>query len=219
MNDLVAKFNALEVRERLLIAFAGAAILFFLVDSFFSAPLEMNARRLRTQIDDALEELEMEQVEIDELMIASESTEARPEDRGELLTRQLRSAEEQIKQRLETYIPPSRLPELLRDMLAGTDRLTLIAAQKIPPAPISPQEQESQPFGIIQESREGLFRHGLRLEFEGGFADTVAYLQRIEALPWRIFWAGVDYRVEAHPLARVVVEIYTLGKQEEWISG
>ena len=54
-------------------------------------------------------------------------------------------------------------------------------------------------------------RYELRLELEGSYLGTLRYLRALEALPWKFFWESVDYEVIEYPLARVTLQIYTLG--------
>lgn len=70
---------------------------------------------------------------------------------------------------------------------------------------------------LPDEAQEGtedgdhpLYRHGVKLSFTSDYFATMAYLQKIEALPWRLFWDKLDYQVTTYPKAEVTLTIHTL---------
>jgi len=64
-----------------------------------------------------------------------------------------------------------------------------------------------------------LYRHGLRITMTGSFFDIQAYLDSIEQLPKKFYWQVFDYQMQTYPTAEVVMEIYTLSINKEFIRG
>lgn len=64
-----------------------------------------------------------------------------------------------------------------------------------------------------------LYRHGLRITMTGAFFDIQAYLDSIEQLPKKFYWEIFDYQMQEYPTAEVVMEIYTLSINKEFIRG
>ncbi|PKH05153.1 glucose-6-phosphate isomerase [Moritella sp. Urea-trap-13] len=64
-----------------------------------------------------------------------------------------------------------------------------------------------------------LYRHGLRITMTGAFFDIQAYLDSIEQLPKKFYWEVFDYQMQTYPTAEVVMEIYTLSINKEFIRG
>ena len=64
-----------------------------------------------------------------------------------------------------------------------------------------------------------LYRHGLRITMTGAFFDIQAYLDSIEQLPKKFYWQVFDYQMQKYPTAEVVMEIYTLSINKEFIRG
>lgn len=64
-----------------------------------------------------------------------------------------------------------------------------------------------------------LYRHGLRIKMAGAFFDIQAYLDSIEQLPKKFYWEVFDYQMQEYPTAEVVMEIYTLSINKEFIRG
>jgi len=64
----------------------------------------------------------------------------------------------------------------------------------------------------LETSLEGsaLFQHPLQLQFKGDYFNTLAYLDRLEKLPWELYWDSLEYRVDAYPEATITVKFYLL---------
>lgn len=56
----------------------------------------------------------------------------------------------------------------------------------------------------------GVFKHAVVIQLEGSYFDVVDYLSALENLPWKFYWAELDYRVIDYPKAIVTLEVYTL---------
>ena len=105
-------------------------------------------------------------------------------------------------------IPAREMPAVLEALLSRSASLHMLALTSLKPEPLMAGEQ-----------RVNLFRHGIRLQLEGGYFDVYQYLKALEALPRHFYWKGFDYRVVEHPKAAVAMEIYTLSTSKEFIRG
>jgi MSHA biogenesis protein MshJ len=65
-----------------------------------------------------------------------------------------------------------------------------------------------------------LYRHGLRLQLQGGYFDLLSYLQAIQGSGWMLNWDSLDYRVgKAGPgQAQISLKLYTLSRQAGWVG-
>jgi MSHA biogenesis protein MshJ len=63
-----------------------------------------------------------------------------------------------------------------------------------------------------------LYRHGVELQLEGGYADLLAYLQSLEALPQRLLWGALTVQVDQHPRVRMTLRLYTLSPRANWVE-
>ena len=63
-----------------------------------------------------------------------------------------------------------------------------------------------------------VYKHPLRLEFEGDYFEVQAYLAELESSDWDFGWRRLDYVVTDHPVAEVTLEIETLSQQKSWIG-
>jgi MSHA biogenesis protein MshJ len=63
-----------------------------------------------------------------------------------------------------------------------------------------------------------LYRHTVELGVEGSYADLLAYLQALEALPHKLLWGPLKLDVERHPNVLLKLEVYTLSPQTAWVE-
>ena len=63
-----------------------------------------------------------------------------------------------------------------------------------------------------------LYRHGVELQLEGDFFETLRYLQALEELPWQILWGSLTYEVETFPRASITLRLNTLSTNAGWIG-
>jgi MSHA biogenesis protein MshJ len=76
----------------------------------------------------------------------------------------------------------------------------------------------AQAEAAAKASEVGLYRHGVRLVFEGDYLTTMAFLESLEQKSWRFFWQSLQYDVEQYPKARVTLTLYTLSPERAWLG-
>jgi len=63
-----------------------------------------------------------------------------------------------------------------------------------------------------------VFVHGIVLEFQGSFLDTLKYLRFLEDVSGSFFWDSISFNREEWPTARITLEIHTLSTEEGFIG-
>ncbi|OSM01712.1 putative MSHA biogenesis protein, MshJ [Magnetofaba australis IT-1] len=111
------------------------------------------------------------------------------------------------QQALTGALNPDGTPKSLGGLLTATMQATGMAMG----ADGAAQAQE-------QQKASGVFRHGVKIEFQGSYADTREFLRRIEALPWTLFWDELDYKVDQFPGARIVMVVYAISREQEFLG-
>jgi MSHA biogenesis protein MshJ len=118
---------------------------------------------------------------------------------------------------------------MLESMLHESADLKLISLKNIPAAPLFDKEAAEQKSTVDESDGEqdnknqtkdvfGLYRHGIRMVFQGNYMKSMDYLQKLEQLPWKFYWQNFDYQVEKHPKAIITLNIYTLSTSQWWIG-
>ena len=114
----------------------------------------------------------------------------------------------ELKAQTVDLIPAHEMPLVLEALLSRSANLHMLALSSLEPTPLMAGEQ-----------KVNLYKHGIRLQLEGGYFDVYQYLKALEALPRHFYWKQFDYQVNAYPKAVVEMEIYTLSTSKEFIRG
>ncbi|MGY3915169.1 hypothetical protein [Aeromonas australiensis] len=120
----------------------------------------------------------------------------------------LARVDDELKSQTVDLIPAHEMPQVLEALLSRSANLHMLALSSLEPTPLMAGEQQVN-----------LYKHGIRLQLEGGYFDVYQYLKALEALPRHFYWKQFDYRVKAYPGAVVEMEIYTLSTSKEFIRG
>ena len=213
LQPLREKVANLSPREKWLVLLTGFVLIIGVIDYFVVQPMRDERASIQIQIenlavqrqnfDTQLIEL-TEQIANDPAMIAEREIEG--------LDKAIIENELRLRNFTDTLVAPQDMTEMLREILDSQKNLKLVELKNLPVAPILSDEET--------ESNEdiGLFRHPVRLIFEGNYNDTLLYLAKLEAMENRFYWNRFDYQVMEYPVARVSLNTYTLSTQQWWIG-
>ena len=157
----------------------------------------------RSNFDQQLEEL-TDAIANDPAMMAERELEG--------LENAIMGSERRLRAFTDTLVAPDEMADMLRDILESQKNLTLVELQNLLVTPILTDEENKLSTEI------GLYRHPVKLIFEGNYSDTLGYLGRLEGMDSRFYWSRFDYQVKDYPIAQVSLNIYTLSTQEWWIG-
>lgn len=72
--------------------------------------------------------------------------------------------------------------------------------------------------GAADDAQVTLYRHGVELTLEGSFAELLDYLRALQAMPQRVLWGKLSFKVEQHPKATLTLRLYTLSRDRHWLE-
>jgi MSHA biogenesis protein MshJ len=131
--------------------------------------------------------------------------------------RELRTATQSADARLNDLygelISPRQMSQVLTTLLQRETMLNLVSLENRPSEALL---QASTTAGTSAPMQ--VFKHGLRLVFEGDFIETVNYLRGLERLEGNFFWENLDFQMVEYPRARISLDIYTLSTEQGWIG-
>ena len=135
------------------------------------------------------------------------------------LQTEIDAMEWRIREAAGGLIDPAEMVRFLEDMLQRNGDLRLVRLEKLKTESLTEPEADSKlDKGVVARPELSLYRHGFLVEFEGDYFSTLNYLENLEALPWKFFWDGVEFRVMEYPKARVQIWLHTLSFDERWVS-
>ncbi|GLS26709.1 type II secretion system protein GspM [Marinibactrum halimedae] len=236
-QGIAEKFDALETRERLLVLVGGALLIIMLLDFMIVSPVAKQLSKKEASIVSIKKELQVSQQTLTQ-MVQLQSFDPNGKLRESIAVEQKKvdRLDEQLAQMSVGLIRADELPQLLEQLLLESKGLRLTELQTLPvqlitlsgteellaqtsetgaptePTVVSPvadpawESSASQPVGV--------YKHRVRVEFEGSYFDVTRYLRRLEHLSWRFYWDRMTYEVDDYPSGRVTVWVYTLTTEE-----
>jgi len=209
VQKLVARLDALTLRERSLVFGTIVALLFSVWHLVFMQPLAQRAEidkkelaSLSARIDTANENLEIQVLQL-----------AGIGDEGRMQLQRIQQRIDQVNEQLGDYaaelIGPAEMAHVLEGVLENQHQLRLLNMRNL----------GAEALSVSDESSNAVFyRHGLEIELAGTYLACLDYLEAIEALPWRFYWQVLELDVEEFPMNRIRIEVSTLSMDEEWIG-
>ncbi|MEH6470167.1 MAG: type II secretion system protein GspM [Halopseudomonas sp.] len=209
-----ARFDAMSLRERLLIVVTAVVALAFPTFTYLIEPAQKETAKLTRS-------LQTLQAESAESRVEFELAKAlKVKDPNVVLQQQIDSFKQQseeysqqLKAQSASLVEPREMVELLQQILKGHQGVKLVGAHKATPIRVDIAKADGE-----QATELGLFRHDLELVLEGGFFQVQGFLQAVEQSNKSLFWDSLDYQVGEYPNARVTLQVYTLSSTEEWLG-
>lgn len=221
MQALLRKIDRLSLRERVLVVIVSLGTVLGLWDMAFYQSIAAQRKQLthqltQVQTDIAAQTESAEQIRRKDLFDPNTST------RNQLAS--MRTQIDQTKAGIDAkageFISPRQMARALEELLSQHREMALINLKTLPPTKLF-DGRENDEQDLDKDTLQDLpvvYRHGLSLEIEGRYFDTLKYLKALEALSWRFYWDAVDYQVKDYPLARVKIDVYTLSLEEGWLG-
>jgi MSHA biogenesis protein MshJ len=210
-------FDARARRERLLLIGVGVALAWMLADGLWLTPAfkQWNSARSRhTSASAALQRLNAE--------VAARGSEARNAEQ------QLQSEVVQWRERVDktdatlrefggSLVGAAEMVPVLDRLLAQAGGLRLRSMQSLGRSEVGAAATPTAPPADTKTAGT-LYRHGVELTVEGSYADVLAYVHAIEAMPQRVLWGGLQLKVEQHPKVVLTLRLYTLSQDRSWLE-
>lgn len=218
------RFEAFSLRERGLIAAAIVVVMFMLWDALVLSPEGVRQKKIVAEMHSINQQTETLSNQIREMSAALKGGEAEHvKARVAELHTLLASLEQQQKDLTVQFIQPAQMANVLRDMLHAESGLVLTRLESLGAQPLFPpeeknKEEEKNKVKSQRLHQPEIFKHSLRIVFEGDYFKTLHYLRSLEAMPWRLYWDNVEYQVTKYPKASVAITVHTLSLHEGWIG-
>lgn len=211
LRKLQARVDIMSLRERLFVFAALVVALLALVQLLLIDPVQTRRASAQARLQGA----EAALAQIAEQQAAFATLGGRDPDeasRTALATHEARLAEldAALEQRMRALVPPERMPQVLREVARGGPGVRVVGFRSIEPRPLQPDGPESA-------APSGIWRHGFEITLAGRYADLVAYLERLESLPWKFNWAEARLDASTRPALTLVLTVHTLSLEEAWL--
>ncbi|MFP5407770.1 MAG: hypothetical protein ACLGGY_00580 [Gammaproteobacteria bacterium] len=123
---------------------------------------------------------------------------------------QLARLNAELDARGRALVAPERMHAVLKDVVRGQSGVRIVGFKTLAPQPVSLAAG-------TEASLPGFYRHGFEVEVQGGYADLVAYLERLEALPWNLSWVEARLDAAMRPDLKLTLIVHTLSLEAAWL--
>jgi MSHA biogenesis protein MshJ len=212
------KFDALSMRERVMVFAAAMCVIVFGGYQFgLAGPLTHNSR-LSAQIGQHEAETAMatQQTQILAGSLA--------QDPNEAVRKQLAELKGQIAERDLTVrgvqkglVPPTRMAAVLENMLNRSQNVRLVSLRTLPVSTLVERPADEGKVEAAPPDEHQVYKHGVEITLQGNYLDLMDYLAKLEKLPWQMFWARTRMDASDYPQVRVTLTLYTLSLDKAWL--
>lgn len=236
--SLSSKFDALNRRERWMVACALFAVVFAAINSLLISPVLARQKVISS-------ELAIDQAQIQSLtqQISAYTNQAvidpdtSNKQRITELNSHLKALEAELSGLQNTLISPDKMPELLRSLLKKNGKLQLVELKTLPVRGLLEAESADKNTAALTAAAENnsanklengkqdspVFKHGVEITVEGHYLDLFEYVSDLEKMPWHVLWSKAALNEEqpignVWPTNRLKLTVYTLSLDKTWLS-
>jgi len=201
MNDYLTQimtvFNKRSERERMIITVLMVAFIFLIWLPCFFLPLTHKANSLHGKL------MQVER-HVDAISIIYK-------DYRDIIQSSPAEAGKKIKVLEDKLVALQHHPLLVKQMIhTPEDMKNLLQSISKTGAMLSLDQEQGMTATPIPNQTADLANQKIVVEFDGGYFETIRYLQYLEALPWYLSFDSLDYQVEQYPNAKIKIVINVL---------
>ena len=205
----LARFDALSLRERALVAGAALIGMVLLWLALFFDPMSVKQRTLSAELTTLQQSIQLTTLAIQETADTDPTLIAQREETK--LKTLLAALNAQLAAKSAGLIPPERMVQVIHDVLSRQHGVRLVSLHNSPVTTLVPGAAQAAQSG-------GPYVHPVEIVVEGTYLDVLAYLHALESLEYRFYWRLLELESTAYPRNRVRIELSTLSLDKDWIG-
>ena len=219
-----AKFAGLTRRERAIVAIAAVFGGGFLIYSFGVEPQLLKARGASRLDAAARADLTVQQARLAVLTAQNADPDAGLRRRLAQLKQDLATVGGRLAKFEEGMVPPGRMQAFLESLLARNRAIELLALKTLPVTQVgalgaadATAKGKAPAADVVAAGAEGIYQHGMEIRLAGSYNDLLGYLAELERMPQQLMWHSVSLSVEKYPRNVLVLRVYTLSLDRNWL--
>jgi MSHA biogenesis protein MshJ len=133
----------------------------------------------------------------------------------------LTALDKQLDDKLVKFIHAKKMPVALTKVLSRSPgvKVKSLTTQPVSVFNSAVDTAENRASDNSVADKAVFYKHTLELQLVGSYNAIYQYFLNLEAVPEKFYWSVLTYRVDAYPLAEVMIQIYTLSDQQDLVSG
>ncbi len=213
-----ARIDAMTLRERTILFVSLLVALFLFADQVLFPGLRNQQKQMEQQIGNQIAQLNTINDQIARIVRGS------TEDPDVVLRQRLAELNETYAELERSsgditrgLVSPREMARMVHTLLRKNSALQLVKAENLAAEAI-PIADSVKPASAGAPAGPTIYRHGLRLQVKGRYADIVRYLHTLERLDWRVIWGEVQLETRQYPATSATLTLYTLSLDKAWIG-
>lgn len=227
---LIKNVEARSQAEKLVVLVILIAAISLIYLSFAYDPMRGEISSLRNQLNSVNAQIASQQASYAAMLAESQQDPNKfANDRLAVVNRQQQVLLDEIASLAGDLVTPRQMTTILTSVLERQSGLELISFRNESAKPLraglsnadSVLAETGAPdlTGVEREEVTGqVYEHGLTIEFEGDFFNTLRYLRFLEGITGSFFWDSVRFSQTEWPGALVTLKIHTLSTEEGFIG-
>jgi len=210
----------LSLRERLLVLVVATAVIYAVWDGVFFSKQEQHHQYLLKQQTVLLQQQQERDLAIAQTtakLVASQRTTEQKKLAIIQAKKMLQETKDQLDSVLNKLVPPTKITELLRNLLLQTHGLKLLALNNEAVESISIDDEDSKD-QAKNKYKTSLYKHSTTLKLTGNYQQLYQYLSALENSKWGLYWDQLHYHVTEYPQAEITIRVHTISTNEYWIG-
>ncbi|MFB2652575.1 MSHA biogenesis protein MshJ [Shewanella seohaensis] len=208
-EQLAQKFDVLSQRERGLIALAVLVLVamsaYMPIESLWK---QQHSTAQQVKVLEQENKISMQQIDLYQQRLAMDPNHDYRQ-RLNLLQQQNQEIDAQLNEQMVDMVPADYMPELLGNLLGQVQGIKLLKFTSVTPVPL---------LAVGEEKKLNLYSHGIRMSLEGDYFSVLRFVEAVEAMPDKLYWKRLDYKVAEYPKGKIDIELYTLSINKDFIS-
>lgn len=204
-----AKFDALSVRERVMVSAAVMVALLALVYTLMIEPELKKQQRSTAAMLQKQSELRALDAQVQGLLAArAQDPDRARRERLAQLAGQVKELESSINAEERRFTRPAQMRGVVEGVLGRARGVELVELKTLAVTTLSAKESRDRV----------IYRHGLELTVAGSYLDLLAYLRALEALPTQLYWGALSIDASKYPQVLMKLTVYTLSLDRAWLN-
>ena len=222
-TGLLARFDALSLRERLLVGLTLVVLLLFawwLLVYESVVPQTRSLQQSNQRVEGEVQALRAARDGIRRRL--DEGVHREQQARVEALRQELARLRRQLEEGTEDLVSPQEMFALMRRMIDAAPKLRLLELRRSAVEPLfrskADDAEAAEEVAEEDESRPALYRHQMQVRLQGRYADILAWLQQLEGLPWQLMWNRVELKAGDYPQIEIALTLSTVSASRAWVG-
>jgi MSHA biogenesis protein MshJ len=204
-----AKFDALSVRERVMVSAAVMVALLALVYTLMIEPELKKQQRSAAAMLQKQSEMRALDAQVQGLLAArAQDPDRARRERLAQLAGQVKELESSINAEERRFTRPAQMRGVVEGVLGRARGVELVELKTLAVTTLSAKESKDRV----------IYRHGLELTVAGSYLDLLAYLRALEALPTQLYWGALSIDASKYPQVLMKLTVYTLSLDRAWLN-